>query len=107
MEEAIQRAIGVIDASYALLRGPEDVASAVGLPLETLRKAFRRQTGVSPGKYLERRRVAEAKRLLRETDLRAYEVGQAVGWDREDTASRVFHRATGTTMREFRRSPAG
>jgi transcriptional regulator GlxA family with amidase domain len=98
----VRRAKEVIEDSYADLDGPEDIAAAVGLPLETLRKAFRRETGMAPREYLERVRVAEAKRLLAETDLRAYEVGLAVGWDREDSASRAFHRAAGTTMREYR-----
>ena len=107
MHDAVRRAAEVIDTSYRELRGPEDVAAAVGLPLETLRKAFRREHGVWPRDYLERRRVEEAKRLLAGSDLRAYEVGLAVGWGREDTASRAFHRATGVTMREYRRDVKG
>ncbi len=99
---AVRRAREVIETSYAALGGPEDIAAAVGLPLETLRKAFRRETGVAPWEYLDRVRVAEAKRLLAETNLRAYEVGLAVGWDREDSASRSFRRVAGTTMREYR-----
>ena len=107
MHDAVRRATVVIDSAFAELAGPEDVAAAVGVPLETLRKAFRRERGVWPREYIERRRVAEARRLLAETDLLSYEVGLAVGWHREDTASRAFHRATGMTMREYRRTSAG
>lgn len=100
----VRRAIDLIDSRYAEIDGPDDVADGVGVPLETLRKSFRRVLGVPPRVYLEQRRVTEAQRLLAETDLLAYEVGLAVGWDREDTASRAFHRATGVTMKEYRRT---
>ena len=107
MNDPVGRALALIGQRLAEIAGPEDLADALGLPVETLRRAFRREVGVPPGEYLTQRRVDEARRLLAETDLRAFEVGQAVGWGREDTAARAFRRATGTTMQAYRRSARG
>ncbi len=107
MKDSVRRARDLIDARFADLDGPEELADLFDLSLETLRRAFRREVGVPPGEYLTQRRVDEAKRLLAETDLRAFEVGHAVGWDRDDTAARTFRRVAGTTMQAYRRDVRG
>ncbi|WP_420456734.1 helix-turn-helix transcriptional regulator [Rubrivirga sp.] len=104
MTDPVRRALALLDHESASFAGPEDVARAVGLLPETLRRQFKREVGIPLGEYLTQRRVAEAQRLLEETDLQAAEVGRAVGWRREDTAARVFRRETGTTMQGYRRS---
>jgi transcriptional regulator GlxA family with amidase domain len=100
----VRRALDLIDSSYARLTGAEELAQAVGVPLVSLRRKFLRTLGTRPREALEHRRVEEAKRLLAQTDLLAYEVADAVGWGRDDSAARAFLRATGKTMGEYRRS---
>ena len=102
MPVPVQQVVAYIEAHLDQIEGVEDMASAFGVPLETLRKAFRREMGLPLGAYLTQRRVERAKQLLAETDLRAYEVGLEVGWKREDTAARVFRRETGETMQVYR-----
>ncbi len=91
-----------VEAHLAEIHAGADVAAALGVPLPTLRRAFQRETGEPLGQYLTRLRVERAKRLLRETDLRCFEVGQRVGWHREDTAARAFRREVGMTMETYR-----
>lgn len=93
-----------IERHHARLAGPDDVAETFRVPLETLRKAFRREAGMPPADYLRRVRVRQAKRLLAETELRAGEVCRAVGWKREDSGERTFREATGQTMGAYRRT---
>ena len=93
-----------IEQHYADVAGPDEIAGAFGVPLETLRRAFRQRVGLPPAQYLRRVRVLRAKRLLAETDLRAGEVCRAVGWVREDSGERTFREATGQTMQNYRRS---
>ncbi|OZC01476.1 helix-turn-helix domain-containing protein [Rubricoccus marinus] len=107
MSPLVRTAVDLIDKEYARLRGPEDVAKVVGVSIDVLRKAFRRDIEAAPREVIEQRRVAEARRLLAETDLQASEVAAAVGWRRDDSGSRAFHRATGVTMREYRRDARG
>ena len=44
-----------------------------------------------------------AKRLLRKTDLRSYEICYAVGFARVDSGERAFKEATGMTMQAYRK----
>lgn len=103
MNVSMQQILAHIEAHLVRIEGAEDVAAALGVPLETLRKVFRREVGVPLADYVTQRRVERAKRRLAETDLRASEVGRAVGWHREDTAAHVFRRETGETMQAYRR----
>ncbi|GAB5534806.1 MAG: hypothetical protein Rubg2KO_10550 [Rubricoccaceae bacterium] len=104
MRDLVPSAQSLIDDHFRTLGGVEEVADSLEVPLETLRRAFRREVGIPPSEYLAARRVTEAKRLLATTEMRAFEVGQAVGWSREDTAARAFRREAGMTMQDYRRA---
>lgn len=52
-----------IQAHIAEIGNAEDV-KATGGPCENLRKSFRRRTGVTLGRYIERMRIGKAKQLL-------------------------------------------
>ena len=102
MRPLVTDALATIDREFRTLDGPEEVASRLGVTIDVLRKAFHADLGEPPRNRIEARRVAEAKRLLAETHLRANEVAWAVGWRRDDSASRAFRRATRMTMSEYR-----
>ena len=89
------------------IRGREDVAAALGLPLEPLRRAFLKQEGITLAEHIRLARVERAKRLLRETDLRCKEVCEAVGFGRVDDGERTFREAAGLTMRAYRERHRG
>ena len=84
------------------IRGREDVAAALGLPMELLQRAFLRQEGITLAKHIRTARVEQAKKLLRETDLRCKEVCEAVGFARVDEGERTFREVAGQTMRAYR-----
>ena len=92
-----------IETHLKEIRGREDVAAALDLPLEALRRAFLKWEGVTLAEYIRVRRVERAKRLLRETDLRCKEVCEAVGFARVDDGERTFKVVVGQTMRTYRR----
>jgi two-component system response regulator YesN len=85
------------------ISNPQDVAERLGVPYHTLRKEFRRKTGMTLGKFIIRTRVKQAKQLLTITDLLCFEVSYAVGFSREDVAARTFKAHTGMTMQGYRR----
>lgn len=104
MPANVQQVRAYIEQHFARIAGPDEIAEAFGVPVETLRKAFRQEAGVPLASYLRQVRVRQAKRLLRETDLRAGEVCYAVGWTREDSGERAFREAMGQTMQGYRRA---
>ncbi len=79
-----------------------DVARKVGLPERTLTRRFRQSIGRSIIEELRRKRLAEAKRLLRTTDRSIADIAAEVGFRSDDYLHRTFKRAFGTTPRSYR-----
>ena len=76
----------------------EDIAEALDIHYETLRKTFRNSQGMTLWQYVTIQRVQRAKELLNETDLLCYQVC----FTNEITGARVFKNMTGVTMVEYR-----
>jgi len=66
-----------------------------------LLRQFKREAGISLARFNAERRVARAQDLLRETDLRHYEICYLVGFPSEVTGPRTFKRITGQTMTDY------
>ena len=79
------------------------LARIAGLSRSRLSHAFREQVGVSPLKYLESRRLAQARELLLMTALPVAEVANRVGYANPFYFTRIFTRQTGTSPTAFRR----
>ena len=74
-----------------------DVARAVSLSRGHLTTVVRRKTGRTVQEWIAERRMAEARRLLVETDLEAEEVSRRVGYGEAGYFVRSFRRNHGTT----------
>ncbi|MGA0534164.1 helix-turn-helix domain-containing protein [Hansschlegelia sp. KR7-227] len=79
-----------------------ELASIAGMSPFHFSRMFSRSTGCSPQRYFVGLRVAEAQRLLRETDRSVIEVGLAVGYTSPSHFAQAFRRATGTTPSTYR-----
>lgn len=67
-----------------------------------LSQAVKHATGETPTLLLQRRRISQARKLLRETDLAVAEVCLAVGYANAGYFYRLFHSETGMTPDEYR-----
>ena len=65
-------------------------------------RTFRRETGTTPGAYVEDLRVEAARRLLETTDLTVGAIARRVGIRHGETLHRVFRRRVGTTPEMYR-----
>jgi AraC-like DNA-binding protein len=81
-----------------------DVASAVGLSPAHLTTTVRRKTGRTVQEWIAERRMAQARRLLVQTDLTVAEIGRRVGYPDPVYFARSFRRAHDTTPLRWRRS---
>ena len=79
-----------------------DVARKVGLPERTLTRRFRQAIGRSIIQELRRKRLEEAKRLLRTTDRSIADIAAEVGFRSDDYLYRTFKRVFGITPRRYR-----
>jgi AraC family transcriptional regulator len=80
----------------------EEIARAVGIEPARLARAFRVSTGKSIHRYLNERRVEEAKILLTKGELSIAEVARRVGFDSEERFRINFRRCTGLTPAAYR-----
>jgi len=84
-----------------------------GISLETLARLehyhvgyysqwFQKKMGVSVQIYLQKLRIEEAKRLLRETSYTILEIAQEVGYEHQASLTRVFKQVEGVTPSVYR-----
>ncbi|MGE3275109.1 MAG: GlxA family transcriptional regulator [Vicinamibacterales bacterium] len=81
----------------------DEMAARTGVPKRTLERRFRRATGDSPLAYVQRRRIAEARRRLERTRDPVDAIGEAVGYENLAFFRRVFKRETRLTPGAYRR----
>jgi AraC family transcriptional regulator len=65
-------------------------------------RVFKLSTGLSPHRYVVRRRIERAKRLLADSELPLHEVARAAGFADQSHLARHFRLRLGTTPRSFR-----
>nr|WP_253763836.1 helix-turn-helix domain-containing protein [Hamadaea flava] len=66
-------------------------------------RVFRRETGTTPGAYVEAVRVEAARRLLESTDQPLAQVATACGLGSVETLHRALRKQIGTTPAAYRR----
>ena len=97
--EAAARGEGTVDH--------EQIADELGMAEVTFRRRFRAVTGAPPHEYVLQARVAEARRLLGETDLPIKSIAQQLGYKDVYFFSRQFKRFAGVPPALYRRSRQG
>ncbi len=103
-EPLLAEVFGFIEERYREPLSLKDVARAVSLSPGHLTTVVGRKTGRTVGEWISERRMAEARRLLVETDLAVEEVGRRVGYGHPGYFVRSFRRAHGATPLGWRRA---
>ena len=103
-EPLLAEVFGFIEGRYGEAISLKDVARAVGLTPGHLTTVVGRKTGRTVLEWITERRMAEARKLLVETDLSAEEVGLRVGYGNPSYFARTFGRAHGATPIGWRRA---
>jgi AraC-like DNA-binding protein len=102
-DPSIGRALALIHGRLAHPWTLEELARAVGLSRSTLTERFTRYIGVSPMRYLSRRRLLFAAERLREGQQSVAEIGYEVGYESEAAFNRAFKREFGMAPGAFRK----
>lgn len=98
----IAEAKAMIDAHYSDNISLKSIADRVYLNPNHLGKLFKSVTGLSFNDYLLQVRMEHAKRMLRETDLKVYEIAASVGYTELDWFYKRFKAFTGVSAGEYR-----
>ncbi len=99
-----------LQRAYALMTGPTEnspnmaeLAAACGLSAGAFVRWFKTEAGMTPTEFITRRRVMEASRLLRYTDLSVEQIAEKMGYANRYHFTRVFARVAGCGPATFRR----
>lgn len=98
----INRALNYINNHYDEKLSLEDVAQQLHLSKHYLCNAFKKATGENMSLYINKLRIEKAKRLLLESDGRAKEIFEEVGYSNQQYFSKVFKKITGMTIMEYK-----
>ncbi|MFD0959890.1 AraC family transcriptional regulator [Paenibacillus chungangensis] len=80
----------------------EELASVLHLHPNYFSKYFKRHFGVSPLKYVSRKRMEHAKLLLKTSSQSIKEIAQATGFEDANYFSKTFRREVGYSPTEYR-----
>jgi AraC-like DNA-binding protein len=103
-EPLLAEVFGFIEARYHERVSLRDVASALALSPAHLTTTVRRKTGRTVQEWITERRMAQARRLLVESDLTVEEIGRTVGYADPAYFVRSFRRNHGATPLRWRRA---
>jgi len=102
--DLLTQAIGFIDEHYQDETISLDmVARKVNISPNYFSAMFSQEVGQTFVEYLTNKRIDEAKRMLRLTDMRSSEIAFAVGYKDPHYFSFVFKKVSGCTPSEYRR----
>jgi transcriptional regulator GlxA family with amidase domain len=81
----------------------ESLAARARLSPRHFARAFQAETGVTPGRYVDRVRLEHARRLLEDSADGVEEISRASGYGTPEAMRRAFVKALGTAPAEYRR----
>ena len=82
-----------------------DIASDLSLSRGYLSSTFRAETGQTLSGYIQKAKINEAKRLLKDSSMSLASISHDLGFSSQAYFSRVFKKITGQTPKEFRNDP--
>ena len=99
----ILSAIGYIDEHYHENINLSDVAGKIFISKNYLCDLFKKELNVTFIDYVTNLRIEKAKQLLSQSDMKMYEISEAVGYNDYAYFSQIFKRHTGVTLSEYRK----
>jgi AraC-like DNA-binding protein len=98
--------VSLIDDRLADPPGVEELATLSGYSVRHFNRQFLARFACTPHDYITQRRVALARGLLLDPNLKVHEVGEQLGFSSVAIFSRWFRREVGLSPREHRGSPS-
>ncbi len=99
----LRRTIDYIETNLTGDLRLEEMAENAQMSPYTFSRLFTQAAGLTPHQYVLRARIKEAKRMLREGKASIADVSLQLGFSDQSHFTRVFHKITGVTPRQFTR----
>jgi AraC-like DNA-binding protein len=91
-----------IDNNYTKDLSLDTLSEIVYVSKHHLAHMFKNEIGVPPITYLINKRMEEAKRLLKETDMGISEISSVIGYDNQNYFSQLFKKIVGESPLHYR-----
>lgn len=101
-EYAAQKARAYIESGYQNNLSLGEISEHLGLHPNYLSSLFRQKTGKTFSEYLRGVRIAKAVELMRETNLKVYEIASHVGYNDNAQFYRAFKQITGVSPGQYK-----
>jgi signal transduction histidine kinase/DNA-binding LacI/PurR family transcriptional regulator/AraC-like DNA-binding protein len=101
-QRLVHKVMAYMHANYAQDLTRSQLAQYAGLSERHLARCFAAEVGLSPMDYLNRYRIAQARRLLDESDASIAQVMEAAGFGDSSYFARIFRRETGLSPSAYR-----
>lgn len=99
--EQFDRVVEYMKENLAMPLTLEDIATEASMSLSKLSGLFKEQCGIGPIAYLNKLRISEAQRLIRDTSLNFTEISERVGIHSVHYFSKLFKKLSGATPSEY------
>lgn len=103
-KELLQNTVRFMDENFAQDITLEQIADISGISVQHFCRCFKERMGMRPMEYLARRRIAQSKHLLLNTDKSISDIAEEVGYHGATYFGMVFRKFEGMTPSEFRKS---
>lgn len=101
--QSVRKAIEIINAQYMRLDlSTKDLAQEVFLTTSYLSNLFKQETGETVGRYIQKVRVENSKKLLQQKQLSLAEIAEKVGYRDANYYAKVFKKIYGYSPSDFR-----
>jgi AraC-like DNA-binding protein len=101
--KAVKDSITFIREHYKEKLYIRNLSELTGLNEQYFIRFFGSVTGISPLDYINRYRVEQAARLLKDTDTHVYEIAEDCGFHNIGNFIKIFRSVTGDTPHKFRK----
>ncbi|TKI03089.1 HTH-type transcriptional activator RhaS [Martelella alba] len=101
-EQRLQGLLGWLQHNFNTDIDWTELAEQFSLPLRTLHRQMKQQTGMTPQRYLNRLRLLEARRQLRQSDKTITEIAHACGFNDSNHFSTQFRNEFSYTPKMLR-----
>jgi AraC-like DNA-binding protein len=95
----------ILDANAGIPVSIGECCRKLGYTPEALIRLFKKFIGITPGRYLQNRRLTEVCELLRDSKLSVKEIAQRCGFDSQNYLGRIFKQSLGVTPVQYRNNP--
>jgi len=100
----VKQMFAYVEEHFPQIQKIAEIAEYCAVSTEYMCRLFKKETGMTINTYLRLRRMKQAKRLLRDSNLKIYEISEMVGYHNLSHFSRSFKMVYGQNPFSYRNS---